>query len=552
MTWTPSALTLLGMGAGVISTIVAGYALAHRDDRTTTSFALMMMIFAVWSFDYAIQLGFSTPSEQVFLQGLTLGVAGVFPTAWLVFAFQYSGYVPEVSRRWLAVLLVEPVAFLVFSSTNPVHGLVFRVTGLASTGYGSVVSIEFATAYAIHAVYAYGLVVAGIVILAYVGVVASPMYRNQALLLVAGILPPFLSHVSYTLGVSPVTNLDLTPFISAMTGIIFGLGLIRYDLVDRRPVARQFALESVHNGLITVDEDGRIVEVNAVAREAFDPPPQKGQSAGAFFDAEPTDALDGTFHEVRSAGERRVFLLRVSNLGDHTDRSRGTVVALQDVTDLRAYEQRLEVSNRVLRHNLRTATNVIRGYAGRIVSHVDDPDVLEEADRIQATADDLYGLSEKARDLVDESTAGDAERVPVDLVARTEQAVSTMADDHPAAVWRIDAPDTAVVQLPSEGHFSNAIRNLLENAVEHNDADDPEVAVRIRSRDSRARVQVVDNGPGISDLERRVFEAGSETPLQHSQGIGLWIAYLHTTEAGGEFDIEGSDEGTTVTMSFRT
>ena len=306
MTWTPSVLTFLGMGAGAISTIVAGYALAHRDDRTTTSFALMMMIFAVWSVDYAIQLGFSTPSEQVFLQGLTLGVAGVFPTAWLVFAFQYSGYVPEVSRRWLAVLLVEPVAFLVISITNPVHGLVFRVTGLASTGYGSVVSIEFATAYAIHAVYAYGLVVAGIVILAYVGVVASPMYRNQALLLVAGILPPFLSHVSYTLGVSPVTNLDLTPFLSAMTGIIFGLGLIRYDLVDRRPVARQFALESVHNGLITVDEDGRIVEVNAVAREAFDPPPQKGQSAGAFFDAEPTDALDGTFHEVRSAGERRV------------------------------------------------------------------------------------------------------------------------------------------------------------------------------------------------------------------------------------------------------
>jgi hypothetical protein len=250
MTWTPSVLTLLGVGAGAISTIVAGYALAHRDDRTTTSFALMMMIFAVWSFDYAIQLGFSTPSEQVFLQGLTLGVAGVFPTAWLVFAFQYSGYVPEVSRRWLAVLLVEPVAFLVVSITNPVHGLVFRVTGLASTGYGSVVSIEFATAYAIHAVYAYGLVVAGIVILAYVGVVASPMYRNQAVLLVAGILPLFLSHVTYTLGVSPVSNLDLTPFLSAITGIIFGLGLIRYDLVDRiSPSPKMIPVIAERNGV---------------------------------------------------------------------------------------------------------------------------------------------------------------------------------------------------------------------------------------------------------------------------------------------------------------
>jgi signal transduction histidine kinase len=551
MTWTPSVFTLLGVVAGAISTAVAGYAWVDGDDRTTASFALMMLIFAVWSFDYAIQLGFTTRSEQVFLQGLTLGVAGVFPTAWLVFAFQYSGYVPEVSRRWLAVLLVEPVAFLVVSITNPVHGLVFRVTGLASTGYGSVVSIEFATAYAIHAVYAYGLVVAGIVILAYVGVVASPMYRNQALLLVAGILPPFLSHVGYTLGVSPVTNLDLTPFLSAITGIIFGLGLIRYDLVDRRPVARQFALESVHNGLITVDEDGRIVEVNAVAREAFDPPPQKGQSAATFFDAEPTDALDGTFHEVRSAGERRVFLLRVSNLGDHTDRSRGTVIALQDVTDLRAHEQRLEVSNRVLRHNLRNDTNVMRGYAERIASLVDDPTVVDYAARIEETADGLYDVSEKARDLVDESVDRNADREAVELVAQTESVVSTMADDHPATEWRIDAPEAAVVRLPSGVRFSNAIRNLFENAVKHNDADEPEVEVRVRNGDGRTRVHVTDNGPGIPDLERRVFEAGSETPLQHSQGVGLWIAYLQTIEAGGEFDIEGSEEGTTVTMSFR-
>ena len=551
MSWTPSVFTLLGVGAGVISTAVAGYAWVDGDDRTTASFALMMLIFAVWSFDYAIQLGFTTRSEQVFLQGLTLGVAGVFPTAWIVFAFQHSGYVPEVSGRWLAVLLVEPVAFLLVSITNPFHGLVFRVTDLASTGYGPVVALEFGTAYAVHSMYAYGLVVGGIALVAYVGVVASPMYRNQAVLLVAGIAPPFLSHVSYTLGASPISNLDLTPFLSAITGIIFGLGLVRYDLVDRSPVARQFAIESVHNGLITVAEDGDIVEVNAVAREAFDPPPREGRSAASFFDVDAVAALDGTFHEVRSAGERRVFLLRVSTLGDHTDRSRGAVIALQDVTDLRAHEQRLEVSNRVLRHNLRNDTNVMRGYAERITSLVDDPTVVDYAARIEETADGLYGVSEKARDLVDESVDRDADREPVELVAQTEGVVSAMADDHPATEWRIDAPEAAVVRLPSGVRFSKAIRNLLENAVDHNDADEPEVEVRIRNGDGRTRVHVTDNGPGIPDLERHVFEAGSETPLQHSQGVGLWIAYLQTIEAGGEFDIDGSDEGTIVTMSFR-
>ena len=177
--------------------------------------------------------------------------------------------------------------------------------------------------------------------------------------------------------------------------------------------------------------------------------------------------------------------------------------------------------------------------------------MVDYAARIEETADGLYGVSEKARDLVEESVDRDADREPVELVAQTERVVSTMADDHPATEWRVDAPEAAVVRLPSGGRFSKAIRNLLENAVDHDDADEPEVEVRIRNDDGRTRVHVVDDGPGIPDLERHVFETGSETPLRHSQGVGLWIAYLQTIEAGGEFDIDGSEGGTTVTMSFR-
>ena len=125
--------------------------------------------------------------------------------------------------------------------------------------------------------------------------------------------------------------------------------------------------------------------------------------------------------------------------------------------------------------------------------------------------------------------------------------------------WRTTTPspngestprEAAVARLPSGIRFPKAIRNLLENAVD-DDADESEVEVRIRNGDGGTRVHGIDDGPGIPDLERHVFEAGSETPLQHGQGVGLWIAYLQTIEAGGEFDINGSEEGITVTMSFR-
>jgi sensor histidine kinase regulating citrate/malate metabolism len=63
------------------------------------------------------------------------------------------------------------------------------------------------------------------------------------------------------------------------------------------------------------------------------------------------------------------------------------------------------------------------------------------------------------------------------------------------------------------------------------------------------RISVADNGPGIPELERHVIESGTETPLNHSLGVGFWLMEWVATALGGEFTIADNEpRGSVVTF----
>lgn len=84
----------------------------------------------------------------------------------------------------------------------------------------------------------------------------TPICKKQVALLIIAALPPFLSHISWTLGMSPIPHLYLTPFVFAFAGIVFGLALFRFELLKLAPVARSQALEKVGDGIVVVDLTG--------------------------------------------------------------------------------------------------------------------------------------------------------------------------------------------------------------------------------------------------------------------------------------------------------
>jgi signal transduction histidine kinase len=377
---------------------------------------------------------------------------------------------------------------------------------------------------------------------------ASTMYRRQIGLLILGGLPSMLTHVLFTLRAGPITDLDLTPFALSIAALAFGLSIFHFDLLDRSPVAREQAFQRMGDGLIVVDGAGEIVEVNAVARRVFDPPPTEGSQVETVFPETELAGLDGQTVTTSIDGTERTYDCHVTPFYDHHDRLTGRGVVLRDVTERRAYEQRLEVANRVLRHNLRNDMTVILGRADELAATVDDE--LEAVEIIRETVHDIMDVSEKAREMIQHTRYGELGPEPVDVVAVVERTLGRYRETHPAVAWRFDAPATATALAAGEEPLAVAVDNLIDNAIEHNDADHPIVGVAVEVDDEQVRLTVADNGSGIPELEQDVFVSGTETQLKHSQGLGLWLVYWHVTASGGDLSIDADSEGSFVTLSL--
>ena len=63
------------------------------------------------------------------------------------------------------------------------------------------------------------------------------------------------------------TRIDLTPFAFAITGAGMAYAMFRHRLLDLVPVARDIVIDGMSDGMIVLDENRRVVDVNPAAQE---------------------------------------------------------------------------------------------------------------------------------------------------------------------------------------------------------------------------------------------------------------------------------------------
>jgi len=122
----------------------------------------------------------------------------------------------------------------------------------------------------------------------------------------------------------------------------------------------------------------------------------------------------------------------------------------------------------------------------------------------------------------------------VDLIPVTTELAARVGNAFGASV-ETDLPASALVTA-NDG-IRSVVDNLLENAAEHNDADDPRIDVSVTVASETVRLTVTDNGPGVpDDLKESVFE-----PTEDGSGGGLSLVYTLVTGYGGDVRVEDAD-----------
>jgi PAS domain S-box-containing protein len=214
----------------------------------------------------------------------------------------------------------------------------------------------------------------------------------------------------------------------------------------------------------------------------------------------------------------------------------------EDITAKKRRDRLIGVLNRVLRHNLRNDMTVIRGLADEIARQ-NKGEPAEIAGQISNNATELITLSEKAQKF--QTAVSDAESLaPRDVLADIKEVVSELRTEFPETEFNIRA--TPCEDVMATEQLRLALRELGENAAKHGESTEVTYAVEM-TEDGEVAVRIRDGGPGLPEMERRVLEAGRETPLEHGLGLGLWLVNWIVTGLGGEVSTT-LDDGTTVTI----
>jgi PAS domain S-box-containing protein len=244
-----------------------------------------------------------------------------------------------------------------------------------------------------------------------------------------------------------------------------------------------------------------------------------------------------------------------------TDDDEGTPGAgiVRDVTARKQRQERLQVLNRVLRHNLRNdLTAVISGsdvIAERMRAICNDEVSANIAETNSEVSHEIVEMSEEIRQIGKALERESIESPRTDAVEVIESVVADYRDRHPAATIGTDLPGEAAVE--ADHSLELVVEQLVENAIVHNDSDRPWVKLTITERDRDRgdwyELQVTDDGPGIPEHERVVVDEDTEvTPLQHGSGIGLWAVVWVVNSFDGNVDFDTDASGSVVSVTLRT
>ncbi|EMA01029.1 PAS domain S-box-containing protein [Haloarcula vallismortis] len=558
MVLSPLTVVLL---SGVVGMGVAFLVWLHRDRPGAGPLAVFVVAASLWAVAYGIELavpGLSTMERLVQAQ-LTLSV--IIPVAWLVTVIEYTGHPHWLTQRRTALLLVEPGVFVTLVWSNRAHELIWSGRG---TQYVSASSVALAPAYELmywgHMSYILLLILAGGVLLLRMLFRSNQVFQGQGLALLLAIAVPTVIQTLFVLDVLPLV-FNPTSLGYVASGAVLSVAILRGQLLDVAPVTRELGREAIFTEMddmvIIVDDERRIVDINAAATALFDGD-QSAVLGRSLPQTAPTlaETVPGpgertqTETALEHGGSVRYYDVRAIPLYRAYGVVSGHLISLRDITDRRQREQRLDVLNRLLRHDIRNEMNVVKGNAD-LLRDTADADERERLDRIISTVDDIVDRSNKIGRVTEALET--EQHNPIALQQLVESVVSDARNRHPELAITLSCEDGLWIQGGPSVRI--ALAELVENAVEHQATDEGSIAVEITA--TRAdetpgvRVTVHDNGPGITDHEREVIRSGTETPLKHGSGVGLWLVNWIVRNLGGRMSFPATDEpGTTVELQL--
>lgn len=352
MDWNTFLAALVGVSAVLYLSLAVRIAVNHVDKRNYLIIPLILVI-AIWVATGAIEimsddaLGF-----RIGRVGHYIGTAFTPLAAYLYFK-AFTGN-PLRGRVFFALAII-PAISVTLAATNDMHELMWRLPVTNEAGHFLSRPVEFGTWFkAVHAPYSYGIVVMCVIALMRQSSAVTPVHRRGLTMLTAACVIPLSVSIAHNLGFGPET-LPVVPIVFAMTLPFYAWVILSQALVDFSPVAYEAVFQNMHDPVIVLDADDRIIGLNHGAEDMFDISEQEalkstlGQLVRTGIDDVRKALASGEPQKiVTSTG--RFMHLRVSPIASPNGPMRqGRVLMFRDVSDVEKAQKEKMSSELLLR-----------------------------------------------------------------------------------------------------------------------------------------------------------------------------------------------------------
>lgn len=265
----PNPLSNLVFLFGVFSAFFCLYAWSYRTTRGSRMFAFCMASLTIYVLGYSMELSCTNLSAMLFWSRIEYIGISTFPTLFLLFVLQYTGYDSFITPRNVIILFTIPALILIAKWTDSVNHLFYERTWLDNTGIIPLLGFTRGPLYPL-ASYSIIPVSLGIFLLLRKRRSLLLIYRKQSTILAISALMPLLVFILYLANIEIVPALryfDWNAFMFPLWGSGVALAVFRYDLLNIAPAAREVLIEHMSDPVFVLDSQTRLVDANTVAQK---------------------------------------------------------------------------------------------------------------------------------------------------------------------------------------------------------------------------------------------------------------------------------------------
>lgn len=254
------------IAASMITLFLGIYAmLRRRDAKGASTFAFTMILASFWCIFNALVISGADVYTKSFWLSLLYIPCGFVPVLLLSLCMQFTGYDDWVDNKRVWWLLVLPVIFFLIKCTDYKYGLIMSGMHLDYSGPYAVLDRKLGTVFYIDLVYTYLITLSSLLLLVRTLFLKNTIFRRQSLSLLLTLIITWVLHIiTFFVIIGP--DFDYTSVAFAPGGLIMAWGFFRFKLFDLVPVARATVFETMDVGVMVLDLQGRVIDINPAFR----------------------------------------------------------------------------------------------------------------------------------------------------------------------------------------------------------------------------------------------------------------------------------------------